>query len=1714
MKKTFTLFALMLALCIVGIDALGADYTGYTEFDSRTGVLTFKATSSTVPVTSGYITVKKFGVKNTAFKFSFKEEKDYANQIVEAVFDQSFYYAESDYARTWFKGLQNLRKISGWKYVRTSSDRNENWEEMFSGCTSLADLGDFFDKFSTQYVTSCKNMFENCTSLQGADFSACQFSKCTDFERMFYNCTGLEFVSFANAKITAVEDFDKMFYNCTSLKVVNFDGCSTTSLKYTQSMFYNCWRLEAIFVGSGFTVANVGKSGDMFYQCNWLMGLTGGVKWASSNKTDKTLAKVSGGYLSSPSENLQAYAIYHSNSNTLHFFCDRYRPQYYYNIDNTSTTDYTAIPWNNYRSVIKKVEIHRGFPSTSPKSTAFWFYNMTNLTEFVGGHMLNLSETESTKSMFGNCSKLKEINAKNTVYYADKLTDMSCMFYGCSSAETIVSPKRSTKATACLMGSMFYGCLRLAQLPDISTTNATDISWMFYNCKGLTGSVEFYLNTDNCANMSYMFYNCSGITHLTFGSSMKSATTTEGMFYGCTNLQYIYLLKTSDQTSALKNTTKMFYNCSKLRRIYVEDFEHDLYTGNVTNSADMFYNCTSLVGGRNLSFSTNYTNKTYARIDRKVRTNRGYFTPYKATVIRKSLDKDYGSALTITAGRSLEIPDISQTGYEFQGWTCSGLAYNLTTPTKSLIIPASEAAYPITCTAVWKRKADYLNVSLASSTYTGNKIPIVVKDGSMVLTEGTDYTTNRSTVTNAGSYSVTITGKGYYTGSYTKSLTVSKATIKVVCQDKEKTYGSADPALTFTATGFKGSDKIESIKLSRVSGENVGSHTISVSSLTVTNSDNYYISKYNANFTITPKSITVTPDALSKTYGDDDPAEFSYTTSGMKDGDKLSGKLSRVEGENVGEYLITSTLTNSNYNITVAEAKFTITKKDITVTPDASTKQYGEPDPAFTYTAEGLVDDDKLSGKLSREAGEFVGKYAFVNTLANPNYNITLANAKFEIKQKKVTPTIVFESDVMLSTGSEVKPKVTVYDGTTVIPTTEYDVLYGDNINVTDKAKVTVSNVSGGNYEINQTTAYFHIVDKSNAIEITYKNADEEIIAYAYALNGQHLSCPIKEGYTAHAYRKKDKTDEWIFSSDIVSGKTTLYLFWTVNNHTIDFEIDGGSPLPTMSVDYGESVILPDMPTIAGYTFEWISAVPTTMPDNDLTISGAYTKNTHTITYTLDGKEYHTETLEYDVAITPLAAPVAKTGYTFSGWSTIPATMPDDDVEVIGSYIPNKHKLVFFDGTTVVKTIDDFSFGEDITAVVPTKEYYTYTYELPSTGKFMPDKDVTINGTFEPNKHTITYILDGEKFKVVEASYGAPISLITNPDARTGYTFSGWSELPTTMPDEDVEVIGHFAANKHNLVFKIDGQEQPAQEVSYDTKIETVYPQKTGYVFVPAAGSPTTMPDANTTIEGTFEMVTYYLYYYVDNVVYLTEEHHFGDEITPAELPSMTGSTFSGWSEIPATMPAANVTIEGTFTAATYTLTYKIDGEVYQTYTKMYGAYISSAIAKAKSGYTFSGWDNEPTVMPDNDLVVTGSYIKNKYTITYMIDGEEFKTEELEYEAAITPAEAPTKDGFTFSGWNLIYETMPAYNITVTGSYTENGTTPVAEFDAEPAIRVWSYNHTIYIETAPDTKYTIIDLQGRVLTTSTTKSTHDEIQVNASGILVITIGAKSFKVIN
>ena len=284
--------------------------------------------------------------------------------------------------------------------------------------------------------------------------------------------------------------------------------------------------------------------------------------------------------------------------------------------------------------------------------------------------------------------------------------------------------------------------------------------------------------------------------------------------------------------------------------------------------------------------------------------------------------------------------------------------------------------------------------------------------------------------------------------------------------------------------------------------------------------------------------------------------------------------------------------------------------------------------------------------------------------------------------------------------------------------------------------------------------------------------------------------------------------------------------------------------------------------------------------------------------------------------------------------------------------------------------------------------------------------------------------------------FGTPIIAEEYP-TKEGYNFSGWDEIPSSMPAKDLIVTGAFTINKYKLTYMVDGEEYKSEQVNYGAAITPeAEPVKEGYTFSGWSLIPATMPAKDVTITGSFTKGQYKLTYLVDGQTYKTVSMDFGTPIIAEEYPTKEGYNFSGWDEIPSSMPAKDLIVTGAFTINKYKLTYMVDGEEYKSEQVNYGATITPEVVPTKEGYSFSGWSLIPKTMPAKDVAVTGSFAINSYKLTYIVDGEEYKSVQVNYGEEITPEAEPNKEGYTFSGWSLIPETMPAKDVTITGAFT------------------------------------------------------------------------------
>jgi hypothetical protein len=297
-----------------------------------------------------------------------------------------------------------------------------------------------------------------------------------------------------------------------------------------------------------------------------------------------------------------------------------------------------------------------------------------------------------------------------------------------------------------------------------------------------------------------------------------------------------------------------------------------------------------------------------------------------------------------------------------------------------------------------------------------------VTSGSVINNDPFSGSLGRALGNDVGNYQINL-GSLSLGNNYNLSLSsnpvnfeITQRPITVKAANVTRVYGDSTPAFSLAlASGSLGySDSLTDSFGTQVqfspAGTSVGEHPIDVSGLS---NSNYNISYASGTargvLTVTPRPLEVTADAKSKTYGEDDPdLTYEVTSGNLVGNDSLSGNLTRQAGKNVGTYAIQQgTLTaGSNYDLSYVGANLTIDPRPITVTADAKSKIFSDPDPALTYqrTSGTLVDTDSFTGSLTRDPGEAVGQYNIlqgtlkVNDGNNGNnYAITYVGAKLTI---------------------------------------------------------------------------------------------------------------------------------------------------------------------------------------------------------------------------------------------------------------------------------------------------------------------------------------------------------------------------------------------------------------------------------------------------------------------------------------------------------------------------------------------------------------------------------------------------------------------------------------------------------------------------------------------------------------------------------------------
>ena len=650
----FPLMLLMLLLLPAGMVAQKAASSSkyIATYESSTQTLTFKKNvGETLPKNSAWVK-DKWTVATIKNKLG-------NGTIVHIVFDKSFSTYTPTSLYCFFEGLTELETITGLEYLNTENVTNMG--RMFYDCSKLTSLD--VSKFNTANVTNMSYMFYNCKALTSLDVTHFNTANVTNMGYIFYICsslTSLDVTHFNTAKVT---DMRYMFSSCsslTSLDVTNFktanvanmsymfSGCSallsldvtnfnTANVTNMSTMFYNCSKLTSlyltnfntekvtsmegmfsrckalttIYASSKFVTTQVSNSSSMFYNCEKLKGEV--VVWTKGNATDKTYAKIEGGYFSRAIPRVK-YA-----DGTLTFFLaskETLGENEYGIYGLGAKPDWV---WKNPNvTKVTKVVFDPAFANARPTNCYAWFQGYVNLTSIEGIEYLNTSQVTDMHNMFSECSHLQTTDFSG--FDTRKVKDMSYMFHNC-------------------------GSLKSLDISNFNTSEVTDMRGMFESCIGLTSLDLSHLNTSKVSVMASMFQSCINLLSVNLsGWDTRNVISMTRMFKRCHSLKTLDLsgFDTREKTCTMGD---MFNTCKELTTIFVSD-KFAVGTGD-TGDGTMFQGCNKLKGANALD-----KNNPQTGID-----NANYKTGYFTKLVGKNGDEKIGAAREPLATDNLALDD-------------------------------------------------------------------------------------------------------------------------------------------------------------------------------------------------------------------------------------------------------------------------------------------------------------------------------------------------------------------------------------------------------------------------------------------------------------------------------------------------------------------------------------------------------------------------------------------------------------------------------------------------------------------------------------------------------------------------------------------------------------------------------------------------------------------------------------------------------------------------------------------------------------------------------------------------------------------------------------------------------------------------------------------------------------------------------------------------
>ena len=366
---------------------------------------------------------------------------------------------------------------------------------------------------------------------------------------------------------------------------------------------------------------------------------------------------------------------------------------------------------------------------------------------------------------------------------------------------------------------------------------------------------------------------------------------------------------------------------------------------------------------------------------------------------------------------------------------------------------------------------------------------VTFKNGTTVICSSVVLSGNTASCTpsvlSAGAYSITAeysgtSDGGGYSGSTSSALshTVNPRPITVTADAKEKTYGQADPALTYqiTSGSLVGTDAFTGT-LTRVAGENVGSYEIQQDTLAL--SSNYDLTYDPAQLTIAQAASTVTVTCPTEplTYNGAalEPCSAQATGDGM---DPLALAVTYADNTNAGTATASAAWTgDANHTGSTGSATFVIAQADTGLTVDPRTSTYSEQAVDVTFTA--TVSNTSTSVAVSEGTVTFAVKQGGTTLASGTSATVAAGAASATLSLPAGTAAASYTIDAIYNAGSNFNASngsstLTVDRRATTTTVQNANATFGDGT-VTLQATVAATPAGGTTSTVNAGTVTFTV---------------------------------------------------------------------------------------------------------------------------------------------------------------------------------------------------------------------------------------------------------------------------------------------------------------------------------------------------------------------------------------------------------------------------------------------------------------------------------------------------------------------------------------------------------------------------------------------------------------------------------------------------------------